>query len=379
MTTTLLVPPTVPILPSRTTPLQLAVIIPVLNEAGNLVPLVERIAVALDGIVWEAIIVDDNSPDGTAAHAREMARQDPRVRIVQRIGRRGLSSAVIEGMLASGAPVLAVIDGDLQHDEALLPNLYRAVAEDGNDLAVGTRYQEGGSTGDWDASRERMSRFATALSRRLLKAEMSDPMSGFFAVRRDVVEAAMPNLSSIGFKIMMDLVASSPKRLKIAELSYTFRNRLHGESKFDARVAQEFAILLLEKMFGRYLPVRFLMFAMVGSLGLLVHLTVLGGGIAASLPFHVAQSLAVAIAMTGNFFLNNVLTFRDMRLRGTALWRGLASFYAVGLIGAVGNVGVGAVVYQIEGIWWLAGIAGVAVGVVWNYAASSVVTWRVKK
>ena len=147
------------LLPTPETPLQLGVIIPVLNEAANIVPLVERIDAALAGIVWEAIIVDDNSPDGTSDVARSEARHDPRVRIVQRIGRRGLSSAVIEGMLASGAPVLAVIDGDMQHDEAILPALYRAVADEGNDLAVGTRYVEGGSTGDWDASREKMSRF----------------------------------------------------------------------------------------------------------------------------------------------------------------------------------------------------------------------------
>ncbi|MEO6247382.1 MAG: glycosyltransferase family 2 protein [Sphingomicrobium sp.] len=367
------------LLPTAEMPLQLGVIIPVLNEAANIDPLIERIDAALGGIVWEALIVDDNSPDGTSAVARERARCDPRIRIVQRIGRRGLSSAVIEGMLASGAPVLAVIDGDMQHDETVLPKMYRAVAEEGNDLAVGTRYVEGGSTGDWDASREKMSRFATALSRRLLKAEMSDPMSGFFAVRREAVMAALPHLSSIGFKILMDLVASSPNRLKIAEVPYTFRNRIHGESKFDARVAQEFAILLLEKLFGHFLPIRFLMFALVGSLGLLVHLTVLGSGMAVGMAFHLAQSIAVMVAMTGNFFLNNSLTFRDMQLRGPLLWRGLISFYLVGLIGAIGNVGVGAVVYRMEGIWWLAGIAGVAVGVVWNYAASSVVTWRVKK
>ena len=367
------------LLPTPATPLQLAVIIPVLNEVANVAPLIERLSVALDGLVWEAIIVDDNSPDGTADRAREEARLDPRVRIVQRIGRRGLSSAVIEGMLASGAPVLAVIDGDMQHDEAILPAMYRAVAEEGNDLAVGTRYVEGGSTGDWDASREKMSRFATALSRRLLKAEMSDPMSGFFAVRREAMMAALPHLSSIGFKILMDLVASSPTRLRIAEIPYTFRNRIHGESKFDARVAQEFAILLLEKMFGHFLPIRFLMFAMVGTIGLVIHLGTLGSGIAAGLDFKLAQSIAVMLAMTANFFFNNALTFRDMRLRGAALWRGLVSFYLVGLIGAIGNVGVGAVVYRLEGIWWLAGLAGVAVGVVWNYAASSVVTWRVKK
>lgn len=367
------------LLPSPQTPLELAVIIPVLNEAANIAPLLAKLEAALAGIVWEALIVDDDSPDGTAEVSRNLAREDPRVRIVQRIGRRGLSSAVIEGMLASGAPVLAVIDGDMQHDETALPKMVEAIVEDGKDLAVGTRYTEGGSTGDWDASREKMSRFATALSRRLLRCEISDPMSGFFAIRREAMVAALPHLSSIGFKILMDLVVSSPRPLKIAEIPYTFRNRVNGESKFDARVAQEFAILLLEKLFGRYLPVRFLMFAMVGSLGLVVHLAVLGGGIGAGLGFRLAQTLAVVVAMTGNFFLNNVLTFRDMRLRGPKLWRGLLSFYGVGGIGAVGNVGVGNVVYRIEGVWWLAGLAGVAVGVVWNYAASSLVTWRVRK
>lgn len=367
------------LLPTPETPLQLGVVIPVLNEAANIAPLLARIDAVLEGIVWEALIVDDDSPDGTSDVVRQLAGRDPRVRIVQRIGRRGLSSAVIEGMLASSAPVLAVIDGDMQHDEAILPTLYQAVADAEHDLAVGTRYVEGGSTAGWDASRERMSRFATALSRRLLKAEMSDPMSGFFVIRREAMVAALPHLSSIGFKILMDLVASSPTRLKIAEVPYTFRNRIHGESKFDARVAQEFAILLLEKMFGRFLPVRFLMFAAVGSLGVIVHLAVLGGGMGVGFNFRLAQTLAVVVAMTGNFFLNNSLTFRDVRLRGAKLWRGLLSFYAVGAIGAVGNVGIGNFVYRLEGVWWLAGIAGVAVGVVWNYAASSLVTWRVRK
>ena len=365
-------------IPSATTPLQLGVIIPVWNEAKNVPLLLDRFDTVLAGIVWEAIIVDDNSPDSTAEITRARALVDPRVRIIQRIGRRGLSSAVIEGMLASAAPVLAVIDGDLQHDEALLPAFYGAVADDGNDLAVGSRYVADGSTGEWSASRERISRFATMLSRRLLRANLTDPMSGFFAIRRTVVTAALPQLSSVGFKILMDLVASSPTPLTFVELPYTFRNRLHGESKFDMRVAQEFVILLLHKLFGNFLPVRFLMFAIVGTLGLAVHLSVLGSGVAAGLGFRLAQSLAVWVAMTGNFLLNNSFTYRDLRLRGAKLWRGLLSFYAVGAVGAVGNVGVAAIVYRTENIWWLAGLAGAAVGVVWNYAASSVVTWRSK-
>jgi dolichol-phosphate mannosyltransferase len=373
------VAPTERLLPSTDTPLQFAVIIPVLNEAANVPLLIERLDAALAGIVWEALVVDDNSPDGTSDVARDLARRDPRVRCVQRIGRRGLSSAVIEGMLASAAPVLAVIDGDLQHDEKILPALLRSITEGGNDLAIGTRYGAGGSTGEWDASREKMSRFATALSQRLLKATISDPMSGFFAVKREVVVEALPRMSSIGFKVLMDMIASHPAPLKIAEVPYTFSTRIHGESKFDLRVAQEFAVLLLEKMFGRYLPVRFMMFAAVGTLGLIVHLAVVRLGLGAGLTFKIAQSLAVWVAMTGNFFVNNSVTFRDMRLKGTRLLRGLLSFYAVGLVGAIGNVGVGNMVFRMEGKWWLAALAGVAVGVVWNYAASSAVTWKVKK
>lgn len=366
------------LMPSVDSPLELAVIIPVLNEAANVPLLIGRIETALAGVVWEAIVVDDNSPDGTSDVARDLARSDPRVRCIQRIGRRGLSSAVIEGMMATAAPVMAVIDGDLQHDETILPQMLRAVTEGGQDLAIGTRYADGGSTGEWDKSREKMSRFATALSQRLLRATISDPMSGYFAVRREVVRVALPRMSSIGFKVLMDMIASHPAPLRIAEIPYTFATRLHGESKFDLRVAQEFAVLLLEKMFGRFLPIRFLMFAAVGALGLGVHLAVLRGGIGVGLEFQIAQAVAVWVAMTGNFFGNNSLTFRDMRLKGWKLVRGLLSFYAVGLVGAIGNVGVGAVVYRMEGIWWLAGIAGAAVGVVWNYAASSAVTWKNK-
>ncbi len=362
---------------SRCGPLQLAVIIPTLNEADNIRLLLERMEEALDGITWEAIFVDDNSADGTADLIREIGLSNSRVRVLQRIGRRGLSSAVVEGMLATAAPVLAVIDADLQHDEALLPQFFRAVAADGHDLAVGTRYAEGGSTGDWATSRERMSRFANWLSARAMKTKLSDPMSGFFAIRRDVLADAQPRLSNIGFKILMDLVASASRPLDVKEIPYGFRSRTAGESKLDNRIVQEFIILLLEKMFGRYLPVRFLLFSFVGSLGLIVHLTVLGMLVGlAGQDFRVGQTAAVMIAMTFNYMLNNSFTYRDMRLRGLAFVKGLLSFYAVCLIGAIGNIGVGVMIYGLDHRWWLGGLAGAVVGVVWNYAVSSVFTWR---
>lgn len=359
--------------------LQVGVIVPVFNEAENVAPLLERLASALSGYVWEVIFVDDSSPDGSAAKVREIARIDPRVRCVQRVGRRGLSSAVVEGMLASAAPVLAVVDGDMQHDERVLPHMIDKVLNGEADMAIGTRYAGEGSTGDWDERRAGLSRVATWLTQKVIRTDVSDPMSGFFAVSREAFESALPNLSNVGFKIMLDLLASAPRPLRTAEIAYTFRNREAGESKLDAKVGQEFLVLLLEKMFGHVLPVRFLMFASVGAVGLLVHLAVLGLALnVAGQDFRHAQSLAVFVAMTFNFMLNNALTYRDMQLRGWQFVRGLLTFYAICAIGAIGNVGVGEIVFDSSRMWVLAGIAGAAIGVVWNYATSSVLTWKRK-
>jgi len=357
-------------------PLQLAVIIPTFNEAGNIEQLLQRLTIALGGIHWEALFVDDDSPDDTAAMVRRIGIIHRHVRVVHRIGRRGLSSAVIEGMLASCAPVLAVIDGDLQHDESILPQMFDFIARGEADLAVGTRYADGGSTGDWSATRVRLSRLATMMGQRTLATGLSDPMSGFFAIHSDAVMAAVPQLSSIGFKVLLDIVASSPRPLKIVEIPYCFRARNAGESKADARVFAEFAALLIDKKIGHLVPIRLLSFLGVGALGVGVHLVVLGSAIGLGVHFLTAQALAVLLAMTFNFMLNNILTYRDRQLRGWQLVTGLASFYAVCLVGAAANVGIGNWVNDTDGRWWLAGIAGAAVGAIWNFAVTSVVTWR---
>ena len=362
-------------------PLELAVIVPVLNEAGNVAALVDALDSALAGITWEAVFVDDNSADGTAALLRTIGQRDRRVRVIQRIGRRGLSSAVIEGAMATAAPVVAVIDGDMQHDETMLPALHAAItgADGGHgcDVAVGSRYTDGVVADGFSETRSMFSRLATRLTRSALDVGIADPMSGFFAARHDVVLAATPRLSNVGFKVLMDLLASSPYPLEVREIPYRFRERTAGSSKLDSRVVQEFFVLLLEKVFGRYFPARFLMFALVGSLGLVVNLATIGLVMAlADAEFAVAQAIGVFISMTFNYILNNAVTYRDMRLRGGAFVRGLVSYYGVCLVGAVGNIGVGEMVYGVDHDWRIAGIAGAMVAVVWNYAASSLVTWR---
>jgi dolichol-phosphate mannosyltransferase len=357
--------------------IELSLIIPTFNERANIIPLLERIESALEGISWEVIVVDDNSPDGTSNEVREIGRRDRRIRAVQRIGRRGLSSAVVEGMLASSASVIGVMDADMQHDEAILPQLWKAVAGGECDLAVGSRYVQGGGMGGWDQKRQSISRGATWLAGLVLKTHLSDPMSGFFVVSRRAFEASLPRLSTIGFKILVDLVASAPRPLKVIEVPYEFRTRSFGESKLDSAVAWEYLVLLADKLFGHIVPVRFVLFVVVGGLGLFVHLAALGLALKAlGLSFWVAQSVAVLVAMTFNFTVNNFFTYRDRRLTGLRFVYGLLSFYLVCLVGAAANVGVGIYIYNANIIWWLAGVAGAIVGAVWNYAVSSVFTWR---
>lgn len=360
-------------------PLNLSIVVPTFNESGNVAELLKRLEQALGPTGWEAVFVDDDSPDGTARTVRAIAVRDPRVRCLQRIGRRGLSSACIEGILASAAPAIAVIDADLQHDESILPAMLDKVRQ-GADIVVGTRYAGGGSTGEWDASRKSMSLLATRLSRLILKQEVSDPMSGFFMLRREVLEDNVHRLSAMGFKILLDLLASAKAPLKIAEVPYRFRDRHSGESKLDGMVMWEYAMLLADKTVGRYVPVRFLAFSLIGGLGVIVHfalLTLALKGLGAGFP--AAQSVATGLSMVFNFALNNALTYRDRRLKGWRWWGGLASFVAACSVGAVANIGIATYLFEHRTEWALAALAGILVGAVWNYAVTQLYTWGKKK
>ncbi|KTE04729.1 glycosyltransferase [Sphingopyxis sp. H115] len=363
-------------LSADTLPLEVAVVVPTLNEAANVEKLIAKLSLVLAGRGWEVVFVDDNSPDGTSELVRRIGRSARHVRIVQRVGRRGLSSAVVEGILATAAPIVAVMDGDLQHSEDALPRLIDAIADGGADIAVGTRYVAGGGIGDWDKGRARMSRLATRAGQLALGTDVSDPMSGFFAVRRDIFERAMPRLSAIGFKILLDILASSPAPLKVTEVPYTFRTREAGESKIGARVIAEYAELIADKTIGRFVPVRLLKFLMVGGLGVFVHLAVLRTVLGTGSAFVTAQTAAVMTAIAFNFFLNNSFTYADRKLKGWRLAGGLASFYAISALGAVANIGIGTWMSGQDERWWVAGVAGVVVGAIWNFAMSSALTWR---
>ena len=199
--------------PSQATGLpQLSVVVPTFNERDNVTVLYRRLEATLAGIPWEVVFVDDNSPDGTWEVVRGLARQDPRVRCIRRIGRRGLSGACIEGILASSAPYAAVIDADLQHDETQLPKMVGLLQSGEAELVVGSRYIEGGSADSFNKSRAGASQLATEVAKRVLKVEIADPMSGFFMIRRDTFEQLAPQLSTQGFKILLDIVATARRQ-----------------------------------------------------------------------------------------------------------------------------------------------------------------------
>jgi dolichol-phosphate mannosyltransferase len=362
---------------SRDAAVELTVVVPTFNEAKNVPLVVERLDAVLKGTRWEVVFVDDDSPDGTAGVVRDIALRDQRVRVIRRIGRRGLSTACVEGVLSSAAPYFAVMDGDLQHDDTVLPEMLKRIRAERLDIVVGSRYVAGGNTeGLANSFRKQASRVGGRVARLILKADLTDPMSGFFLMARPAFDETVRSLSQQGFKILLDLFASAPRPLRFAEVACGFNKRLHGESKLDTMAMWEFGTLVLDKLVGRFLPLRLVIFSLVGGTGIVVHLVTLWLLKALGAHFTIASTVAVVAAMTWNFVLNNMITYRDQRLRGAAFFGGLASFYVIGAVGALANVGIGQLLYDRGRSWWLAGIAGALIGVVWNYTMSRLFTWR---
>lgn len=361
-------------------PATLTVVVPCFNERPNVAPMIAKLDAALAGIAWEVVYVDDDSPDGTSAEVRRIAQTDPRVRCVRRVGRRGLASAVIEGALSSSASFIAVIDGDMQHDETRLPDMLKALQSGKHDLVVASRHVEGGdNAGLANRWRHALSDGGIWLAQLFLPVKLTDPMSGFFMMPRPLFEELTHKLTGQGFKILLDLVLSAPAPLRVLEIPAVFRERVAGESKLDALVMVQFGGLLLDKVFGGLLPLRFISFAVVGGLGVVVHLLVLALlRHTTDLAFELEQTIATIVAMVFNFELNNAITYRDQRLRGPRLWRGLLLFMVVCGVGAVANIGIANTLYEQHTTWTIAGAIGAIIGVVWNYAVSATLVWRAR-
>ncbi len=355
---------------------ELTIVVPTFNERANVPILVERLSRLFPSNNWEILFVDDNSPDGTAAAARALGETDSRVRCIRRIGRRGLAGACLEGMLASQARYVAVMDADLQHDESLLAGMLDCLRSGRADLVVASRYLDGGSSAGLSKQRSLVSRWSNTLVRVLLGIDLTDPMSGHFMIRRDMFETLAPSLSSQGFKILLDIMATGRGSLRTVELPSTFRERQHGESKLDSKIALDFAALVTAKLTNDAVSARFLLFCLVGLTGIAIHLGFLSVLLACALTFGTAQAIATVGAIAWNFVLNNLFTYRDQRLTGWRFLTGLLRFQVICAIGAISNVGIATWIYDYDSVWWIAGLGGAMIGTVWNFVVSAALVWR---
>lgn len=359
---------------------QLTVIVPTFNEEGNVIPLYRELLKSLKNIKFEVLFVDDDSNDKTLEEITKLTQTYKNVRYIRRIDRRGLSSACIEGFASSNSNYLAVIDADLQHDPVSLKNMLAKIKAENLDIVVASRFRAGASVAGLSVARQELSKFGNLISSIVTGANLTDPLSGYFIITKQMINTLIHNLSGRGFKILLDIFSTARQlkiKLKYEEVNTNFRERLHGYSKLDILTLLEFLNLLLDKLIGRFIPVRFVLFTLVGSFGLALHMVILWIAMRLfGIEFTVSQTLATILVMTSNFFMNNIFTFRDRRLSGLKIIKGLLSFYAACSIGGLFNVLVATFLYERGIIWFIAGFLGCVVGSIWNYAISSFFTWR---
>jgi len=356
---------------------ELTVVVPTYNEVENILPLVDSLTKVLDGRQWEVLFVDDDSPDGTSKIIYEIAERNHRVKLIHRMGRRGLSSACIEGMQASSSPYIAVMDADLQHDESLLPKILDTLEGGDTDLVVGSRNLAAGSFGEMKTIRRWLSKLATMVTKLALRVPLSDPMSGYFMLTRELFEKVENKVTGQGFKILLDICVNAPTDIRVKDLPYTMRDRRAGASKLSLLVVFEFISFVVHKYFGRILPLKMVKFFLVGGVGVVVHIVILALTYRMlEVSFTGAQFIATYTAMLSNYVLNNNYTFIEAKLSRAQWWYGLFKFIIVCSVGGLIGIAVGDFLYELSVHWIIAGLATTLIAALWNYSVNSIFTWR---
>jgi dolichol-phosphate mannosyltransferase len=359
---------------------RLTIVLPTFNERANIQPVVSQLLPLASKYDLELLFVDDDSADGTADEIRRIAQQHGCVRLVRRIGRSGLSSAIKEGILDATGDFVVVMDSDGQHEPSAVGHIVEVLQETDSDVVIGSRFHPESQIIGLSQRRERNSSFANAVARFSLPHYrlLTDYMSGFFALRLDRCFAFVRQVDVNGFKFLYELLALSKGRLSIAEVPLSFQPRIRGESKLNLAVVWDLGVSILHTLLFRAGPRRAVSFALVGITGIGIHLLVYAlvrHGL--GLSFEQAQMIAVVSAASSNYLINNVLTFRALQLRGTSLLLGLLRFLLVASIGMLANVGVSSALYhRMNSRPLLALLAGIAVDFVWKYAASSRFVWN---
>jgi dolichol-phosphate mannosyltransferase len=358
-------------------PQRISIVGPTYNESGNISLFVQDVDAALAGYNWEILFVDDNSSDGTAATVFELASIDDRVRLILRMSDRGLAKSCIQGMLSAKGELLCVMDVDGQHDPEVIVDMVARMEADGLDIISAARQLDDiGASDALSPVRNKISKLGNKLCEILLKRKLSDPLTGYFIIRRDAFLRVAPQLGDAGFKILLDILYSD-KSLKHAEIPFEFGSRRQGESKFDSFVAWTFLSFLLSKISGGLLPPKLVSFLLVGALGLPVHFATLYVFLGLGLNFVWAQSMAAFAAATSNFFLNDLLTFHNQRLSGRKMFWGYLKFIAVSSVGIVANVSVASIANdRLIHVVFLATIAGIAMDTLWKFVMINRFIWK---
>ncbi|MGA9659144.1 MAG: glycosyltransferase [Asticcacaulis sp.] len=360
----------------------LSLIICTLNEGTAIRSVINEICDTLAHIHHEIIVVDDNSTDNTAAEVLDVAKSRPNVRLHVRINERGLSSAAIKGWDMAHGKYLGVMDGDGQHDPKAILAMAEIILKGDKDLVCVSRYIGKSETG-LSFFRDLGSRAATLATGLVLRVPLTDPMSGCFMMTRDYYMSARKKLTGVGFKILLDVAASSPIQPRFTEVKASLRQRQGGESKLDIRVVLDLAALLVEKATGGVMKARFVLFAGVGMSGVVVSAIVLAlfkilfGNSDAE--FGIAQFVAIMVSMTSNFFINNAITFRDKRLKGAAMWAGMFGFYLACAPGAVLNWFIGVALKSMHVEFILAGVVPAFLIGILNFWFVKMLAWRAPK
>ncbi|MDH4262081.1 MAG: glycosyltransferase family 2 protein [Spirochaetia bacterium] len=354
----------------------LSVILPTFNEKENIILILDKIRKVLKNESYQIIVVDDNSPDGTWEIAQHYSKKLSNIQVIRRLNMKGLSSAILEGFGSSNSKWMVVMDADLQHDEKILVEFIKAF-EEGYEIVLGSRKTAGGGIGEWNALRRVISWVATKMALLIIKNNVSDPMSGFFGIRKEIFENSIDKINPRGFKLLLELLAHNPDS-KVHEIGFTFNKRLHGKSKLNTNVIIDYMEALYDLSFGKYLPLRFLKYSIIGLTGLLLYQLFIWIGLnLLEISKYYSIALGIEAAILSNYFLNNFWTFRDYRHKSIYIITGLFSYHLISLAGVVINYSSTVIlINQFKINIYTASIIGAVLSTLWNYRMNFQITWK---
>jgi len=347
---------------------EVSIIIPTYNESENIVKVLNEIELTLSGHDYEVIVVDDNSPDQTSEIVKKISKANKNILCIKRTWKKGLSSAVIEGVALSSKELVCVMDGDGQHDPKDILKMLEHHRAYNLDLVSGSRFLNLSSELALSQSRKNLSDAGIFFANLFLKKKMTDPMTGLFLIKKNLIENLQDQLYKDGFKILFDILMLN-KTLKSDEVQINFRSRIAGDSKLNISTIFNMLGQVMENITKGFMPASFFVFSLVGTVGVAIHLTSLSL-LLMSLGFVAANAVSTVLAMTSNYFLNNYLTFHNLHKTFRERFQGLIKYSFTNSFSILANIGVASQFYANNFSEISSALIGILAGLVLNYFLS---------